>query len=559
MKKNILVIFIFLAALFLRVYKLGQYPVGFLWDESALGYNAYSILKTGRDEYGKFFPIVFKSFGDYKPGLYVYLTVPSVFLFGLNEFAVRLPSAIFGSLTIVFLYFLLEELRKFKGISVTEASYLSVLAPILLMISPWHLNFSRGAWELNVMILEIILGFFLLFRFLNSEKKSLIFLSAFSFGLTFFTYQSAKLLTPVLLLGFLIFFRKEVKTVGFRLKAEFAAMILVGFFIINLITILGNMGGRLKVMSLFSYPRSEEETNLILEQDYQSQVWWRIFHSSPIFFTRSVLGRYFNYFSPAFLFFKGDWSNARNGVIYQGVIYYLDLIFLLLGFWAIFSRQRSSWENLMIYWLVVAPIPAALTRDSISSVRAFSLVIPLVFFIAVGLNYFFSFFRYFKKTLKFLLFFVLCVSYFFLFVRFLDFYFIHESKSNSQDRLYGYREAVKDLAFLGKGKNKIVFTAKYGQPYIFYLFYTKYDPRKYQEQAKLKESPVGDVGEVEKIDNIEFRKIYWPADRGIENSLFIGDEFDLPLQDITDQRGILFIKEIKFLDGKTAYRIAETE
>ncbi|MBM3208997.1 4-amino-4-deoxy-L-arabinose transferase, partial [Candidatus Shapirobacteria bacterium] len=56
-KKYWLLIIIVSLAFILRVYKLGEYPVGITWDEPALGYNAYSILKTGRDEYGKLLPI----------------------------------------------------------------------------------------------------------------------------------------------------------------------------------------------------------------------------------------------------------------------------------------------------------------------------------------------------------------------------------------------------------------------------------------------------------------------------------------------------------------------
>jgi len=91
--KYLLVLILFIAAL-LRLGNLGGNPPGLTPDEAALGYNAYSILKTGRDEYGQILPVVFKSFGDYKPELYVYLTVPSVAIFGLTEFAVRFPSAL---------------------------------------------------------------------------------------------------------------------------------------------------------------------------------------------------------------------------------------------------------------------------------------------------------------------------------------------------------------------------------------------------------------------------------------------------------------------------------
>src|SRR3989344_1369248 len=100
MKRFFFLAIIFLFALALRTVNLGDHPSGLTWDEAGLGYNAYSILKTGRDEFGTFLPIVFKSFGDYKPGIYVYLTVPSVAIFGLTEFAVRFPSALFGALAV---------------------------------------------------------------------------------------------------------------------------------------------------------------------------------------------------------------------------------------------------------------------------------------------------------------------------------------------------------------------------------------------------------------------------------------------------------------------------
>ena len=85
---------ILLVALALRIYKIGSIPPGLTPDEASLGYNAYSILKTGKDEYGALLPFVFKSFGDFKPGLYIYLTVPAVLIFGLTEFSVRLPSVL---------------------------------------------------------------------------------------------------------------------------------------------------------------------------------------------------------------------------------------------------------------------------------------------------------------------------------------------------------------------------------------------------------------------------------------------------------------------------------
>src|SRR3989344_3496317 len=114
MNKKIIIILlltiIIVIASVLRLWQLGQVPISPDLDEAALGYNAYSILQTGRDEYGKFLPIVLRSFDDYKPALYSYLTIPSILIFGLNVFAVRLPSAIFGILTVLATFFLVKEL-----------------------------------------------------------------------------------------------------------------------------------------------------------------------------------------------------------------------------------------------------------------------------------------------------------------------------------------------------------------------------------------------------------------------------------------------------------------
>jgi len=93
--------------------------------------------------------------------------------------------------------------------------------------------------------------------------------------------------------------------------------------------------------------------------------------------------------------------------------------------------------------------------------------------------------------------------------------------------------------------------------YIFGFFIINYDPSSYQRQALLTENPYGDVGSIEGFDNIEFRDVYWPNDRSLKNSLFIGTEEGLPLRDINPDEAII-IKEIIFKNGKIAFRIVET-
>ncbi len=182
--KKIILILILVLGFFLRVYKVDQVPPSLTWDEAALGYNAYSILQTGRDEYGNFLPLIFKSFGDYKPGLYVYLTVPFVAIFGLNELAVRLPSIILGSLIPLLAFLLIRKIFQ------SEDLKLPLVTASLLAISPWAIHFSRGGWETNVAFFEILLAPYSMFK-AKEGKKNYLILSVLLFSASIFSYLSA--------------------------------------------------------------------------------------------------------------------------------------------------------------------------------------------------------------------------------------------------------------------------------------------------------------------------------------------------------------------------------
>ena len=160
MKKYLLIIIILIAG-FLRLYKLGSYPA-FNADEAALGYNAYSLIKTGMDEHGNKWPIHFQSFNDYKPGGYVYIILPFIKIFGLNEWSVRIPSAILGIATVYVLYLLVKIL--------IEDRRVALMASMFLAISPWHIHFSRGGWEVNVATFFIITGVYLFLKFCISAN-----------------------------------------------------------------------------------------------------------------------------------------------------------------------------------------------------------------------------------------------------------------------------------------------------------------------------------------------------------------------------------------------------
>jgi len=545
MTKNnkIFLIIIFLISFFLRFYKVGEYP-SLLWDEAAIGYNAYSIIETGKDEYGQTLPIIFKSFGDYKPGFYIYLAIPFIKLLGLTTTATRLPSVIFGSLLPLLLYFLIKEINP-------KAHKTAVFAAIIAAFNPYSIHFSRGAWETNILTFELVLASFLFFKYINQKKKKFLLLSSVVFGLSLFTYQAGKMISLFLII---ILFLTNLKIINKQnIKSLFLNFVLP-LFIFSLPIIYGlffsSNANRLGVISLFSYPRSIEESQIIINES--NQLDYNIFHNHPIFFSRNFLLRYFNNFSPKFLAFEGDWQSPRHSAPYVGVILYPGLIFLIIGIF--FALSRSKIEKINIFfllWLLVAPIPAALTRDTISAVRSMSFSIPLIYFISLGLYFIID--KHKNIFLNCLIFGIYLIS----FVYYGDLYLNHMIKKSPDDFLYGYQQSMGYLIKNQDKYNQIVMSDFYGQAYIYYLFYSQYSPAKYQQQAKLTENSSGDTGKIEQIDNIKFTTPDYNLIKTQPNTLAIFNYNEIYRQDInksTDFKFFLPLSQINNISTFYAYQ-----
>ncbi len=545
LKNYYLLIIILSLAAFLRFYQITTVPPSTQWDETAIVYNAYSILKTGKDEYGSFLPLIFKSFGDYKPGLYIYLTVPSVAIFGLNELAVRFPSALTGIASVWLLYQISLLLFKKKP--------LSLFIGFALAMSPWAMHFSRGGWEANLTLFLVLLGFLF---FLKTEKKpGYLYPSAIAFGLSFLSYQGSKVFTPLFLLGLLIFFFKKIKKIAIK-NIVISLFLLFLIALPSLLAILSGGGGRLGTMSLFSYPRAQNEVQHLLNVDEDNMLYFNLFHSEGLSFATRFMEKYFNHFSGRFLFFEGDWSSLRHGPPYAGVLYLFDFFLLLLG--AYFLIRLNKKESRFIwFWLFIAPLPAAITRDSIQGVRSLNMVLPLMILIGCGFYQIFLWLKKHSKLFSCCLSLFLAVVYLFSAAYYLDQYFYHYPLQSSKDWQYGYKEVIQKVYPLRNNYEKIIFTSEYGQPYIYWLFYGKYSPSDYQAKAWLSESLSGDVGRVEKLDNVEFRSISFDGDKNLSKTLLIGTEREIPLEKIDyDQQRIL--EEIKFLNNQVAFRVVET-
>ena len=318
-KKGLTVLLILLLAATLRFYKLGLNPPSLDWDEASIGYNAYSLLKTGKDEYGNSWPISIRSFNDYKPPLYTYLTIPSVALFGLTEFAVRFPSALAGTLTVLLTYFLVKELFGKKS------SVIAAITALLLAISPWHLQFSRVAFEANLALFLFVLSVYLFLRAMDTASLYYYGGAAVAFVATMYSYHSARAVVPLFLLVMAVIFRKrllqQTRAVVLALVVGVILMLPMGVTLTR-----GTAQARFSTVSVFTNPGlfTREEERLSRQEEFRKEdegTFASLLHHRWLVLAQVISENYFDHFNLEFLFLRGD-GIGRHNVVGMGLLYF---------------------------------------------------------------------------------------------------------------------------------------------------------------------------------------------------------------------------------------------
>ncbi len=548
-KKNITLIcllMIVLIGIFLRFYQLGSNPPSLTWDEASLGYNAYSIFKTGADEYGTKFPISIRSFDDYKPPSYVYLTIPSIAIFGLNEFSVRLPSALAGTLLIVAIYFLVKEILQKWDKKYQEL--IALTSAFFLAISPWSLQFSRAAFEGNIGLLFLILGILFFFKGLSSGKS--IILSSISFALSIYSYHSFRLLVPFFLLFLgLLFWKEIVKKQFFFVTAFIILVILAAPVYLNFLK-AADSGSRLSMVTIFSDPSVINPSIKRISFDkLNSDRIGELLHNRRVVYALAVAKGYFDHFNPDFLFFHGD-GGVQHHAVEMGMLYLWDLPFILAGSYLLFKR-RNRYIGVLFAFFLLAPIPSSITTGTPHPVRAIALMPAFHIFASVGFIFIVLKILGIKRFLTKII--ISCLIFGLLILNFIYYfhqYYVHTPVEYGYFWQYGYREA---FSFAKENEEKfknIIVTYEYDQPYIYYLFYNKINPGWYQKNWDYNKN--GAVDRFKRvIGRYIFRNIEYARDISIPNTLLIGTPREIP-----DNARV--IKTIKFLDGQTAFRIVET-
>ncbi|MBI4137330.1 glycosyltransferase family 39 protein [Candidatus Roizmanbacteria bacterium] len=540
---SIIFLSIILIGFVLRFYNLDKNPPGLNWDEASIGYNAYAILKTGADEYGTRFPASIRSFDDYKPPLYVYLTIPSVALFGLNAFSVRFISALLGSFAVIVMYGLTKESLLFSkndrvsGIwDKLPIDQIALLSAFFLAISPWHLQFSRAAYEGNIGLFFCILGTYLLLYAMRTGRGFV--LSGIAYALTLYSYHSFRLIIPLFLVIISFIFYRPILKLSKR-YALMAGIIVLAFIpvLVSLFSSAGT-GSRLSMVTIFTghdvLAPSIERIQYDQEHDYPFS---EIFHNRRIVYGIAVLKGYLDHFDPQYLFISGD-SGKHHHAVDMGMLYIVDVIFLIIG--SVILTEKMTKRRLVLFALFfVAPIASAITTGTPHPVRAIAMVPVFHILTAVGVV--------FVRRLSWLL--MVCISVLYMgnIAYYLHQYYVHtpvvyaDFWQSENEKLYTYLHSVEEEY------DTLYVTYAYDQPYIYYLFFNKIDPQWYQNFWRTDGQYVSDRF-YKKVGKYEFRKMDGTIDLS-GNKLLVTAAHEVP-------EGAHIINTIYFPDGTAAYVIS---
>jgi 4-amino-4-deoxy-L-arabinose transferase-like glycosyltransferase len=568
---SILVLILLLGGV-LRFAKLSSIPPSLTWDEAAWGYNAYAIGTTGKDEFGKLPISYLESFGDYKPPLYAFVSILPVKLFGLNEFSTRFASAFFGTATIAVTYFLVLELFKCNASGNTSKKLeskgkdinidiiqLALLSSLFLALSPWHINLSRAAFEANVATFFISSG--VLF-FLKGIRKNGWYLIASSvlFVFSLYTFNSARIVVPLLLFVFLFAFRNRL----WILKKQMFTALFVGIILcIPYFHFLSSPQAKLRFneVNIFSDPSIIVRSNEAMEND---RIWWckdvdskqcdipiwsKVINNRRIGYFREYVKHYLDNVKPSFLFYSGD-GNPKFSTQDVGLLYFIEAIFLIVGILFIF-KQKKGYYWIVPVWFLFSIIPAATARETPHSLRIASAIPTLQIVSAYGLLIIVSTVKNRFKQKWLTVFLVLCIILIYLgnAAYYLHGYYIHYAREYSGEWQYGYKELFE---FTEKNKNdydKMIVTTELGRPYIYFLFFNKILPSEFNKNSDIQREVFGFV-HVNSVGKYIFVKN--PASYNSDGKRILIADISKNLP-----QGIVPIKTIKLLNGDPILTVYE--
>lgn len=523
-KNIILLVLIIVLSFFVRTWKVSSVPPGLGNDEISIAYDAYSLINTGRDSTGAYLPLSFKSHDNYKAPLYAYLAAPVIKVLGNNEFAVRFPSILFGTLTVLGIYFLIKEL--------TSNNKWAFLGAFLLAITPWHVYTSRIALESNLALCLVTFGTYFFLKGIKSPKY--LSLSAFVFSLSLYTYQTEMIFTPLLLITLSLIYFKKIKTKNIITLWAIFLGLLIPFFI-----------------NIFFFRGENRAANVFLLNDFilQGKLSGVVNPFLKIFIVASfVLDKFLQYLGLGYNFGHGLPVASPFGSSDFGLFNFIQLPFFIIGSYLFITYKDKVVKWVILSWFLAGPLISTLTLGELNLVRNLVSIIPWTIISAFGFVVILNKF----KSKGFL---ALAISLFIL--NFL-FYYRHYIKyfpiQHSQEWSYGFKQIAQYVHENENRYQKIIIDYHYGvdqklfgAPSLFILYFNHIDPQKYLTESK-------NEGFLT-FGKYEFRFVDWPKEITQKGSLYIVGVTSNPLK----KNAVKEIYSINLLDGQKAFQFFETE
>ena len=501
-KRFLLLLFLILAAAsVLRLFRLTQNPPGLYWDEVAIGYNAYSVLKTGRDEWNQTFPVLFRSYNDYKLPLYIYSVIPFEKLLGPTDLAVRLPSAFAGTLVVLATFLFVRE----SAGPGNWGSVTGLLSAAFMAVSPWAIQFSRAAFEANLAMLFVCLGALCFLVFFRRSHWWLLFSMVF-FAASVYTYQSEKVFVPAFIAVLFSVYRR-------RLFSDWKKLFLIG-----VVTVIVLMPFFATAFTFQGMARARSESVL----------------NEPGELLTNLSQNYLANFSFDYLFFRGD-QNGRHLVKKLGELYLWQLPLVLTGVYLLIKRRKNS--NLIILsWLALAALPPAVSRVSPHALRGLLMVIPLQIVSVVGLVFWVKKlwpYRYISLP-------IFCVIAAYSLALYLSLYYRFFPHAYAADWQTGNKEAVSYLKKISPDYDRIFVASDL--PPMYFLFYLPIDPNRIQQSGH-------DLTQIDRFTFFDSGKPVIPAAAG-QRTLILAPWWNV-------SQDTKLIRQIKLPNGSPEYGIYE--
>lgn len=470
-KHKIIITAIIILGFFIRIIGIQDFPNALNVDEASAGYEGYSILNYGIDRNGNFLPCFLQAWGSGQNSLLIYLMIPFIKVIGLNILSIRLPMAILGGISLIIFYLLLKKISNKK---------MATIGLIFLAICPWHIMKSRWGLESNLFPEMILIFTYLLIKGLIDKNKYAYYSSFIFAGLAAYTYGTSYFFLPVLIIPLLlILIRKKEITI----KQSIISILITGIIALPMVIFL--------IINTFNF----EQINLPfltipkLEVNRYQEI-TSIF--SADFLTTSV-SNFIN--SIKILIIQSD-ELPWNSIPEIGTIYIFSSVFTVIGIIECFNKKRTTkikYNFIFNLWFIVSVILTFICEPNINRLNI--IMFPIIYYTVIGI------YKIIENRK------ILCLLITILYViSFMTFIILYVNQDfDKYDTFEGDLKNVTE--YVSKLDNKQIYiTSQIKEPYIYVLFYSKYDTRKFVNTVEYYDKDV-EFRQVKKFGNYNFTDI----------------------------------------------------